>query len=68
MQKLASEVLAAHSTLVLVEDSLSAASHAVEQGWISADALPNVREEKRADEGKDGTKVAAPSATIQNSP
>jgi phosphatidate phosphatase APP1 len=68
VQKLADEVLTAHSTLVLVEDSLSAATHAVEHGWISADALANVREEKRADEGRDDTKVAAPSATIQNSP
>jgi phosphatidate phosphatase APP1 len=68
VKKLADEVLAADSTLVLVEDSLSAASHAAQQGWISADALPNVRDEKRADEGKDDTKVAAPSATIQNSP
>lgn len=68
VKKLADEVLAAHSTLVLVEDSLSAASHAVQQGWISADALPNVREEKRADEGEDDTKVAAPAVAIQNLP
>jgi phosphatidate phosphatase APP1 len=68
VKKLADEVLAAHSTLVLVEDSLSAASHAVQQGWISADALPNVRDEKRADEGKDDTKVAAPPPTVGSSP
>ena len=60
VKKLAEEVLAAKSTLVLAEDTLGAAKHAVEQGWISADALANVQEEKRADTGQDGTKVAAP--------
>jgi phosphatidate phosphatase APP1 len=60
VQKLAEEVLAAKSTLVLAEDTLGAAKHAVEQGWISADALERVREEKRADTGQDGSKVATP--------
>jgi len=60
IQRLADEVLAAESILVLSEDTLGAAKHAVEQGWISADALPDVREEKRADEGRDDTKVATP--------
>ena len=60
VKKLADEVLAAHSTLVLAEDTLGAAAHAAENGWISADALPSVREEKRADEGKNDSKVATP--------
>ena len=51
--KLADEVRAAHSVLVLAADTIGAATHAVEQGWISADALPGVREEKRADEQDD---------------
>jgi phosphatidate phosphatase APP1 len=50
IKTLADEVHAARSTLVLAEDTISAATHAVEQGWIHADALPHVREEKRADE------------------
>ena len=58
--RLAEEVLAAGSTLILAEDTLGAAKHAVEQGWISAEALPEVSEEKKADEGRDDTKVAAP--------
>ena len=58
--KLAEEVLAAGSTLVLAEDTLGAARHAAEQEWISAESLPDVSEEKRADEGRDDTKVAAP--------
>jgi phosphatidate phosphatase APP1 len=60
VQKLADEVLDAHSTLILSEDTLGAAKHAVEHGWISSESLPRVREEKRADEGKDDTKVATP--------
>jgi phosphatidate phosphatase APP1 len=60
VQKLADEILSAHSTLVLAEDTLGAAKHAAEQGWISSDALPDVKEEKRADEGKDDTKAPSP--------
>jgi phosphatidate phosphatase APP1 len=58
--RLAEEVIASHSTLVLCENTLDAARHAVEHGWIRADALPGIGEEKRADEGRDDTKVAAP--------
>jgi phosphatidate phosphatase APP1 len=60
VKKLADEILAAHSTLVLAEDTHGAAEHAAEQGWISSDALPDVKEEKRADEGKNDTKAASP--------
>ena len=60
VKKLAEEVLAAGSTLVLSEDTLGAAKHAVEHGWISSVALPEVGEEKRADEGLDTSKVPAP--------
>jgi len=42
---------------VLAEDTLAAATHAVEQGWISADALAHVQDEKRADERDDDSKV-----------
>jgi phosphatidate phosphatase APP1 len=60
VKKLAEEVLAAGSTLVLSEDTLGAAKHAAEHGWITKDALPEVGEEKRADEGRDASKVPAP--------
>lgn len=60
IRKLADEIIAARSNLVLAEHTLDAAKHAAEHGWISADALPAVGDEKRADEGKDDTKVAAP--------
>jgi phosphatidate phosphatase APP1 len=60
VKKLAAEILAAGSTLVLAEHTLDVARHAAEQGWISAEALPEIGEEKRADEGRDASKVPAP--------
>ncbi|MEO8335036.1 MAG: phosphatase domain-containing protein [bacterium] len=60
IRKFAEELVAAQATLVLSEDTLGAAEHAAERGWISPDALPNVHAEKRADTGQDESKVAAP--------
>ena len=60
VKKLAEEILADGSTLVLAENTLAAARHAAEQGWIATDALPDIGEEKKADEGRDASKVAAP--------
>jgi len=60
VQKLADEILADHSSLVLAENSLGAAKHAAEHGWIKPDKLSEIGEEKRADEGADDSKVPAP--------
>jgi phosphatidate phosphatase APP1 len=60
VKKLAEEVLAAGSTLILAENTLSAAQHAAEHGWISAESLPGIGKEKQSDEGRDNSKVAAP--------
>jgi phosphatidate phosphatase APP1 len=60
IQKLAADVLAAGSTLVLADDTMAAATHAAEQGWIARDALPGIGADKRADEGKTDEKVATP--------
>lgn len=60
MKKLADEVLAASSILVISPDTLGAAKHAVEKGWIKADTLPDIGDDKKADEGTAGAKVAAP--------
>ena len=60
VQRLADEVLAAGSALVVSEDTLGAATHAAIQGWISEEALPGVREEKDADQGADDSKEPAP--------
>jgi phosphatidate phosphatase APP1 len=60
IRALADEVRAARSTLVLADDTLAAARHAAEHGWIDPAALADVGEEKRADEGATGEKVPAP--------
>jgi phosphatidate phosphatase APP1 len=57
--RLAEEVRAAGSTLVLADDTLTIASHAAAHGWIRGEALPEIGGEKRADEG-DGGKADAP--------
>jgi phosphatidate phosphatase APP1 len=60
LQALAKDVKAAGSTLVLADDTYAAATHAAEQGWITRDSLPAIREEKKADEGTTGAKADAP--------
>ncbi len=60
IKKLADEVVAAGSVLVIAEDTLGAARHAVERGWIDAASLPDIGEEKRADEGRNEAKAPAP--------
>ena len=51
VKKLADEVVEAGSALVLSEDSMGAARHAVESGLFAEDRLAEIGEEKRADEG-----------------
>ena len=51
VQALANEMRAARCSLVLAEDTVSAAKHAVAHGWIGAEALPAIEGEKRADGG-----------------
>lgn len=50
IQQLANEVLQAGSTLLLTPDTLAAASHAVELGLISPDAIAEIGVEKKSDE------------------
>ena len=50
IQKLAERVVEAGSALVLADDSLSIAKHAVEQGFIPWEALPSIGESKQKDE------------------
>ncbi|HEX5724679.1 MAG TPA: phosphatase domain-containing protein [Longimicrobiaceae bacterium] len=49
---LAAEVEKAGSTLLLTDDTLAAARHAAEQGWISPAALPEIGEVARQEEKK----------------
>ena len=60
VKKLADEVLADGSVLVLAEHTLDAAKHAAGEGWIKTESLDEIGEEKRADEGRDETKAPAP--------
>ncbi len=50
IRALAQEVQAAGSHLLLAQDTLAAARHAVEHNWIAAEALQAVRIEKEVDE------------------
>jgi phosphatidate phosphatase APP1 len=59
VQELAQRVAKAGSSLVLADDTLTAASHAAAHRWIRPETLPSIREEKRADQGA-GDKAAAP--------
>lgn len=43
IRKLAAEVEKAGSTLILADDTLAAARHAAESGWIEPSALPEIR-------------------------
>ena len=63
LNALSEEVLAAGSAFVLADDTYTAAQHAAEQGWIAAQSLPAIKEEKKADEGTTGTKADAPGTT-----
>ena len=59
---LADEIRAARSSLILADDTLAAARHAAEHGWIAPESLAAIGEEKRADEGTTGEKAPAPGA------
>jgi phosphatidate phosphatase APP1 len=51
IQALAEEVAAAGSTLILADDTLAAARHAAEQGWIAPQELDEVARASAADQG-----------------
>lgn len=60
--RLADEVLADGSSLVLADDTLAAAKHAAEHGFIDPASLASIGAEKKADEGVRGGKQDAPGA------
>jgi phosphatidate phosphatase APP1 len=55
--KLAEEIVAAHSSLILSEDTLGAAKHAAEHGWIDAGRLGEIGADAAKDEGTAPGKV-----------
>jgi phosphatidate phosphatase APP1 len=68
IRALADRVTAAGSTLLLADDTLTAARHAAAHGWINEDALAEIGVEKRADEGKSGAKVETPGVEPKAAP
>ena len=68
IQLLADRVTQAGSTLLLADDTLTAARHAAAHGWIREDALSDVGAEKRADEGTSGGKVETPGVETKAAP
>lgn len=68
IQALADEIVAAGSSLVLADDTLAAARHAAEHGFISPDTLDAIMHEKREDEGTTPGKTNAPGARDASDP
>jgi phosphatidate phosphatase APP1 len=60
IQALAEQIVADGSSLLLADDTLAAAKHAAERGFIAPDSLDAVAHDKRADEGTEGGKTDAP--------
>lgn len=70
VQALAAEVEAAGSTLLLGDDTLAAARHAAERGWITPAALAEVEAESRAEhvDTPPGTDAANRAASTEGAP
>jgi phosphatidate phosphatase APP1 len=68
IQTLAAGVAEAGSTLLLADDTLTAARHAAAHGWIAEESLGEIGTEKRADEGASGAKVDTPGVEPTSAP
>ncbi len=68
IQELAAEVQAAGSALVLADDTLAAAKHAAEKGFIAITALPDIDGERRKDEGHGDAKEPSPGVETERAP
>jgi len=68
IRRLAQQVSDGGSTLLLADDTLTAARHAAAHGWITEDALPDIGSEKRDDEGTTGAKVETPGVEPKTAP
>jgi phosphatidate phosphatase APP1 len=67
IQALAEQVAATGSTLILADDSLAAARHAAEQGWISAEGLAEVVAASAADQPAEPA-PEAPTVIVEGQP
>jgi phosphatidate phosphatase APP1 len=68
IRTLAEQVTASGSTLLLADDTLTAARHAAAHGWIADESLREIGSEKRADEGTSGGKVDTPGVEPTTAP
>ena len=68
IRALAQQVTEAGSSLLLADDTLTAARHAAAHGWISEDALGEIGTEKRADEGVTDAKAPTPGVETREAP
>jgi phosphatidate phosphatase APP1 len=68
IQALGERVAAHGSTLLLADDTLTAARHAAAHGWIEESSLGEIGAEKRDDEGKTGAKVETPGVEAKTAP
>jgi phosphatidate phosphatase APP1 len=66
IRRLAARVLEAGSTLVLANDTVSAARHAARRGYIAAATLPEIETVKRVEEAE--PKPAAPVVVVPATP
>lgn len=66
IRALIAEVAAAGATMVLADDTLAAAGHAVEHGWISRDAIAAIQADEAAEDarGPASRADAGPSTTL----
>lgn len=68
IRRLAQEVTEGGSTLLLADDTLTAARHAAAHGWIAEESLPEIGSEKRADEGATDAKIQTPGVEPKAAP
>lgn len=68
IQELAAEVQAAGSALVLADDTLAVAKHAVERGFIARSSLADIGEAKKDDEGVGAEKKPSPGVETERAP
>lgn len=50
VRAIAETVHAAGSVMIVADDTVAAARHAIEQGWIGADSIPDIEADKRQDQ------------------
>lgn len=68
IRELAAEVEKAGSALVLADNTLAAAQHGMERGFIAASTLAEIGDERAADEGRGDAKEDSPGVETEHAP